>query len=553
MNKTALLLLVAALSATAGAGKKPKHPDEVRGELTTAEFREFDPEDVVKGGTVVLPLLADVDSFNPYLSSSGEADNVNKYLYPLPLIEHADYYNDMPTFTPDLVDRYEIDGLELKMHIREDAVWSDGTPITSADFRFSWEAARNKDVAWPGFYITQFQEDLEVVDAKNFILHYTEPTIYMVMNAKDWRIIPKHIFGKVPFKEWKSYKHWDQIASVVSGPYRVQSYKHNEEFVLVPNEKYWHKDRPRIQKVVFRVIKSQQTQFEALLSGEIDSMPRVPPKDVRRILDDRRLRLYTYMDRAYEYVGWNCKSPLFGDPEIRLAMTLAIDRQNIAESNYYGYAKVTASPIITTLWACDRSIEPHPFDPDAAEEILDRKGWKKGKDGLRTRDGTRFEFRLSTNSGNLRRQATVQMVQADLREIGIEVHPSFIDFNSMTEKLKQGKIDAWVGGWFSATFVDPTSTFHTQGIGFRNYSLYSNARVDELIEKGRGKPKEVSLPIWSEFQRILHREQPYTILYEPRGLNAFDKKLYNVESNALDYWFNLDEWFIPTGKQKMTR
>ncbi|MCZ6572857.1 MAG: ABC transporter substrate-binding protein, partial [Planctomycetota bacterium] len=201
----------------------------------------------------------------------------------------------------------------------------------------------------------------------------------------------------------------------------------------------------------------------------------------------------------------------------------------------------------------DKSIEPHPFDPDKAEEILDRKGWKKGPDGIRVKDGKRFEFRLSTNSGNLRREATVQMVQADLKEIGIIVHPSFIDSNTMSERNKRGKLAAWVAGWFSATFVDPTSMFSSKGIGFRNYGSYVNPRVDELITQGIGKPKEQSLKIWYEFQKIFHEEQPYTILYEPRGLNAFDKRLQNVESNALDYWFNLDEWFIPKGKQTRTR
>ncbi|MCZ6787807.1 MAG: ABC transporter substrate-binding protein [Planctomycetota bacterium] len=551
MRRTALLLLAA--SALFADGRNKAHPDEVRGELTTAKHADFKPEDIVKGGTAVLPLLSDVDSFNPYLSTSADADNVLKYLYPLPLIEHADYYKGMPTFEADLVDKWRVDGLKLHMHIRDDAVWSDGKPITSADFRFSWEAAKSSDIAWVSQEIVKFQKELEIVNDKNFILHYSQPTIYMVMNAKDWRIIPKHVFGKVPFKEWKSYKHWDELANVVSGPYKVQSYKHNEEFVLVPNEKYWLKDRPRIQKVIFRVINSQQTQIDALFAGEIDSMSRVPPKDIKKILDDPDLRLFTYLDRFYEYVGWNCKHEIFKDPEIRMAMTLAIDRENIAEVNYRGYAKVTASPIISTLWACDKSLEPHLFDPDKAEEILDKKGWKRGKDGIRQKDGKRFEFHLSTNQGNMRRKNTVQMVQADLKEIGVIAYARFLDFNVMIESLRKGKEDAWVAGWGSATYVDPSSIFSTKGIGFRNYAFYSNKRVDELIDQGAGKPMDVAMPIWKEYQQIFHKEQPYTILYEAPGLNAFRKKFENVESNALDVWFNLDEWFIPKGKQLATK
>ena len=101
--------------------------------------------------------------------------------------------------------------------------------------------------------------------------------------------------------------------------------------------------------------------------------------------------------------------------------------------------------------------------------------------------------------------------------------------------------------------MDPESIFSTKGIGFRNYGHFSHKRVDELIEQGVGKPMDMAMPIWKEYQQILHREQPYTIMYEMPGLNAFRKKLENVESNALDVWFNLDEWFIPTGKQLATK
>ena len=153
----------------------------------------------------------------------------------------------------------------------------------------------------------------------------------------------------------------------------------------------------------------------------------------------------------------------------------------------------------------------------------------------------------------MRRKATVQMVQADLKEIGVVAHARFLDFNVLSENLKAGKEDAWVAGWGSATYVDPTAVWHTEGKGFRNYCLYSNPKVDDLIERGRGTAVKEAMPIWKEFQQILYKEQPYTILYEPRGLNAIHKRYNNVESNALDYWFNLDEWFVPEGMQKATK
>jgi len=565
--RLALLLALAACSedrpgATAppaggstDAPGPPMHPDRIHGEMSTAEFKKFDPAEVTRGGQIVLPLLADIGSFNPYRTTSASASEVFGLMYLHPLEEHADYHEGPPTFGPLLVDEWRVEGNKLYAHIRDEAVWSDGVPITSADVRFSWEAARSKDVAWVGQSIVDHITDVEIVDAKNYVLHYDQVYPDMEMDSKDWRILPKHVHGEVPFKEWKSYRDWDELAQVVSGPYRLESYKPNEEFVLVPNEKFWDEDLPRLQKIYFRVLTSQQTIFESLLSGDLHCQTSVVPKDAQKVLDDEDLYLYTFKSRAYGYIGWNCQHEIFKDPAVRRAMTMAIDRWNIVESLFYGYANVTASPIISSMWACDHSIEPHPYDPDAARALLETRGWKKGGDGVRERDGLRFEFSLSTNAGNDVREKVAQMVQSDLGKIGVKVNLSFQDYNTWGENLRKNKEDAWVAGWYVATKVDPKPTFHSSSFpdGF-NFCAYSNPRVDELIEKGRVESDRAkATAIWSEWQAIFHEEQPYTIVYEPLSLNALHKRYHDVEMNALDPYFNLKEWFIPKSKLAATR
>lgn len=557
--RRSLLLLSFLLPVAACGGDEPGKPrvrsDEIRGEKSTAAFKRFEPGDVVKGGQVVLPLLDDIDSFNPYLATSVSSSEVAGRLYPLPLEEFANYHEGPPTFGPLLVDKWRVEGKRIHAHIRDDALWSDGRPITTEDVRFSWEAARSPAVAWVSSSIVDHIVDVEIVGPKDYVLHYDTAYPDMEMDSKDWRILPKHVYGKVPFDEWKSYKDWDKAAGVVSGPYKLESYRANEEFVLVPNERYWDRSLPRLQKIYFRVFVDQQTIYETLLSGGLDLQNGLRPKNAKEVLEHEDLYLYTFMSRSYGYLGWNCKHWIFKDPAVRRAMTMAIDRWNIVETLFYGYAEVTASPIISSIWACDPSIKPHPFDPDAAEELLASRGWKKGSDGYLAKDGKRFEFTLSTNSGNELREQMCQMVQADLKRIGVKVNVQAQDFNSWGENLKKNKEDAWIGGWSVATKIDPKPTFHSSSFpdGF-NYCAFSHPRADELIEKGRVESdRATALAIWHEWQRIFHEQQPYTILYEPRSLNALRKKYHDVEMNSLDIYFNLKEWFIPKALQGMTR
>lgn len=543
MKRTAFALAVASLLAIAAPDKLP---NEIRGELSTAANHDFKPEEVARGGRAVLPLLSEVDSFNPYLSDSADADEVHGLLWPLPLKEHADYHKGPPTFGPGLVDRWEVQGSEIRMHLRDNAVWSDGAPVTTDDVEFSLAAAKDPDVAWVNSSIVDWIDRVEKVDAKNYVLHYSKTYPDMLMDAKDWRIIPRHVFGKIPFREWKSNPDWDKAATVVSGPFRLESYKLRQEFVLVPNEKFWDPALPRLAKVVFRVIQSQQTQFDSLLAGEIDGMQGIQPKDVRHLKGHKDLLVYTFMSRAYGYVGWNCDFWLFQDPEVRRALTLAIDRENIVEALFYGYAKVTASPIISSMWACDHSLKPLDYDPDEAARILAAKGWKPGRDGILEKDGKRFEFFLSTNQGNEIRASMIEMVQNNLREVGILVKPRILDWNVWSENLKKGEEEAWIGNWQVATKVDEKPTFHSESIGGFNFGRWRNKRVDELIDAGRVEPDPAkALGIWKEFQAIFFAEQPYTILYEPMAIHALHRRFRNVEMNSLDIYDNLPEWFIP--------
>jgi peptide/nickel transport system substrate-binding protein len=267
------------------------------------------------------------------------------------------------------------------------------------------------------------------------------------------------------------------------------------------------------------------------------------------VLEDDRLLLYTYVSRGYGYVGWNNDAWPFDDARVRRAMTHAIDRANIIESVFYGYAQPAAAHVISTMWASNDEIEPLPYDPEKAAALLHEAGFRKNRDGVLEKDGKPFRFKLVTNAENDVRREICQLIQQDLSRIGVKAEVEAIEFNLMSQQLKLHQIDAYVAGWRVATKVDLKPIWHsTSNQGQFNYVNFADVRVDEIIETARTMGDfQKAKPLWDELQEILHREQPYTMLYEPRDLVAISNRIVNVKTTALRSMENLDEWWFLEG------
>ena len=179
----ALLLIVLAT----GCGG----PEETRSPAAAAPV-----ERPVRGGTAVIGISADLDSLNPYLSRQALTRDVAYQIFETLMEEQADFGDGPPSFRPALAASWDVsgDGLAITFHLREDAVWSDGVPVTAADVRFSWQAAVHPDVAWLGAEAKEFIRDVEVVDTHTVRFHFTRVYPYQLMDANDGVILPRHIW-----------------------------------------------------------------------------------------------------------------------------------------------------------------------------------------------------------------------------------------------------------------------------------------------------------------------------------------------------------------------
>lgn len=507
----------------------------------------FHPVPAVSGeSTLTVGLLSEPASLNPLVSTSSETNDIVWRLFLKLLDEHPDYQH----FSPRLAESWEFDAdsLTITFRLREDVRWTDGVPVTAHDVRFTWQLQVDTLVAWPGWRIKQHIHDVEVIDERTVAFHFSERYPHQLMDANDGVILPKHVLEGVPRKEIRS--HPFGRAPVGNGPYRLARWEPEQYVELTRNPDYYEAGKPQVDRVVFRFVPDMVTLVTQLKKGEIDALESIPIDQLPGLTANYPdIKIYTYPSREYWYIAWNTGTELFAEAQTRRALTMAIDRREIIEVLWGGRAQECTSPIHPSLWAFDGGIEPIPFDPERAKRSLEQLGWKD-RGGVLEKDGRKFEFELITNHSYQRRVDVATMVEAYLEKIGVKVNLRTLEFQTVVEKLMTSDYEACVLGWETATKPDITNHWHSSSVPPNGYniSLYRNPRVDALIdaakvELDRGRARE----LWSEVQRIIYQDQPFTFLLVPYEVNALHRRFCSVEPNAISFFYNLRDWRVGAG------
>jgi len=508
-----------------------------------------------QGGTIVAGTIADMDSVNEVLSAGTRAtDDILFLMYLHLLDEQPDFKDHPPTFAPELAASYEFsdDHLELTFHLRDNVRWSDGVPVTADDVRFTWQAQTNPSVAYGQAYLKANIRDVEVIDPHTAVFHYSKVSPYQLNAAIEGVILPKHAWETLPFDQWRSNTDFFREHLVVDGPYTLERWVPQQEVVLQRNSAYFEPGKPYLDRIVFRQIPEKANQVSQLLAGGLDFVEQIPVTDVPRVQEAPGTTVQSFWHRLYTYVAWNMDSPLFAEAPVRRALTMAIDRQLIIDTLWGRFARLAVSPIVHDVWAFDDSIEPWPYDPERARQILADAGWKdRDGDGILDRDGKPFAFDLITNQGNQARIDSTVMIQEQLRRVGIDARPRVVEFNSMMSTLFDRNFEAGLSAWGMPTSLDMRYAFHTSEIGDGgNFSGYSNPEVDRLIERMEDLSDIADAkPILIRLQEILHQDQPLTFLWESQRINGMNARLRGVEPNVLGTFRGAGSWWLaPAGE-----
>jgi peptide/nickel transport system substrate-binding protein len=492
-------------------------------------------------------VFSDYDSLNELVSTDANATDCMESVLYMPLLQwSADI-----RLEGRLARSWERsgDGRQVTMQLRDDVRWHDGVPTTAEDVKFSFERFLDPALAYAQAGSLRRLQSVEVLGPYEVRFTFDAPYASQLADLRKV-IVPRHLLEDVPSAEMESAPF--NRGPVGTGPFRFVRWRRNQEIVFEVNEDFAD-GRPLLDRLIVRVIPDQTAIETAFRAGEIDLVERMRYETVEAFRRDPAFQVCTYPDRGYQYIGWNTLLDLFDTPEERLAMTLAIDRQGVLDALVFGEGTVTAHPVMSISPDYAADIAPHPYDPGRARELLAGQGWSDHDgDGILDRDGRKFEFKLTTNLGNQLREDVLVILQDQLRRIGVAVTPEVREWSVFLDDLKGKRFEACHLAWQTDFVLDPYDTFHCDAVdGKYNFTSFCDPEVDRLIEAASSArtPEEAS-PLWHEYQAVLHRLQPYTILYEIRYSVGVNRRVRGVAIDARGMFDGVERWWIAPGDRR---
>ena len=329
-----------------------------------------------------------------------------------------------------------------------------------------------------------------------------------------------------------------------TGPFKVKEFNSATGAFSTERFEDYHGSASSIDGVYMTGMTDANTRAMALESGEIDFTCDLPFNELDRLdaLDNVRVEKY---DTARVYnISLNCND-LFKEKDVRQATSLAIDRKTISEKVLNGCGTPSKNIFTENMAWNDPDIDASGFDLEKAKSLMDQAGWKDTNgDGIRDKDGREFEFTLMTYTERPGLPLIAEAIQSQLKELGMKVNVSTMDWSAMSERQKNGEWGMSMSG--SATAMAPSSIYFLNN-NYNSEKLaaigYSNPEFDSLLaEAGKTFDTEARYEISRKIQRLAMEELPLIYVCNYGVAYGFNENVKNFKFNptAHDYMWNTD-------------
>ncbi|MEP7290567.1 MAG: ABC transporter substrate-binding protein [Chloroflexota bacterium] len=523
--------------------------------------------------TLIIRGLGNVVTFNPFLTSDGASYQAYSVLWPAPF--ETDSFTGEPV--PGLTS-WEIseDGLTYTFTIRDDAMWSDGTPITSADIAFSYGAVMS-DIDTTSETAVAGISSVNVIDDKHYEIVLNGPNCAALSDFSGIRFLPAHKFA-ADFSDFET-NPLNQHPDISGGPYILDSIEPDQAQTYHANETYWA-GAPKIPFLVNRVIGDQAVIVQAIQSGDIDYTP-MQGDLFAQIADTSGLQSQAFPAISVNFLALNWADPntpqaayddagapveqtphpILSDVNVRKAIAMAFNVDDVITT----LGAAGGTPLVGVItpaigWAYNSELGRYPYDPEVAAQLLEDAGWVDSDgDGVREKDGVPLSLTIKYSNILNHFVTTALVAQDQLNQVGFDIQLELIEWANYLDEVYFGQtfdITAMSNSGGTST-PDPNdfttlllSTEDVPGSG-NNITSYVNPEVDALIEQARTVPgcaPEERAALYYQIQELTKEDVAYNWTYVPNIVQVATSRVGNFNPGPswvlYGYASHINEWTL---------
>lgn len=464
-------------------------------------------------GTVVMDIESSPANLDPRIGTDGQAEHIDALIFD-PLVRRNAHFG----LDPALATRWENpDPLTWIFHLRPGVHFQDGRALTSRDVKWTIDSILSGAVisVKAGSYTSV--ASIAAPDPATVVFHLKTPDPSLLFNLCDGAI------GIVPYGSGRDF--WRH--PIGSGPFEFVSQQLDRDVVLARAPSYWG-PRPNIARVVFAVVPDATTRALELEKGSADVVSNaLPPDIVAALRSDSRLAVDEGPGTNLYYIVFNLRDPILRDVRVRSAIAGAINRPLLISALYHGQARIAESTLPPEHWAWTGDTVQHPFDPAAANALLDQAGYRRGPGGVR------FHIVMKTSSDEEVRLLAVA-IQQMLSRIGIALDIRSYEFATFYSDLTRGAFQMAPGRWIGGNanpdifrYIWATSAFPPHGA---NRGYYSNPEMDRLIaDAALASDRQRQIADYHRIQQIAAQDLPDLNLWYLDSVVVHDHRIANIQ------------------------